>query len=144
MKIISISTKTQIDESPDFSYMGEYTNTESETTIDRGNVSGNQYKYFEPCNPEYGEQDYERMEGYNNCEGSFIGISKIAEVEIGGVIQEISSGALWGVETDGNKEYLDDIIFDQFFELSAILQEMGFSVGDIKRAEHKDEEYSLI
>ena len=83
---------------------------------------------------EYTKQDYTRMEAYNNGDWDFIGIQAQADVIISGVCQSITSGGLWGIESDSDKSYLQSIEADELTNLRAVLYEMGFSKRAIAAA----------
>ena len=93
-----------------------------------GDMERNQFRYFNPSfnyvtkegrpadglTPEdvrkYTRQDYERMESLNAGNWCFVGIRAEAEVQLtGDLIQRITSGGLWGIESDSDKgSYCDD------------------------------------
>jgi hypothetical protein len=110
----------------------------------RGYWDPREYRYFntsgnytgEPMEDiiRYTKQDYERMEALNRGVWEFIGIGAKAEVVIGSVCQTITSGGLWGIESDSEEDYLKEEEENQLAELRGILHEMGFSKRAIATA----------
>jgi hypothetical protein len=96
----------------------------------------------------YVRQDYARMEGLNNSQWGFIGIRADARVILNTAVdptltQDITSGGLWGIESDIGKGYLESVEQEQLAELRGQLSELGFSSRAISKAfetaESKDE-----
>ena len=94
----------------------------------------------------YVRQDYERMESLNRGDWCYIGIRAEAEVGIEGkepsrryhfegwTMQTISSGGLWGIESDSGNDYLQSVEQEELSELRAQLKELGFSTRAISTA----------
>jgi hypothetical protein len=110
-----------------------------------GDMERNEYRYFNPCWENYkGEspadirkyclQDYERMERLSRGDWGYIGIRADAEIIVDGVSQEISSGGLWGVESDSDRAYLAEIDGEQLSELREQLRALGFGTRAISTA----------
>lgn len=127
-----------------------------------GNRERNEYQYFNPSfnyvdkhgNPtgnlpedevrKYTRQDYERMESLQRGNWSFIGIRAEATVQLtGDLTQHLSSGGLWGIESDSDKSYFSEVEQEQLAELREELHAAGFSKRAISAAfrdvAHKDE-----
>lgn len=133
-------------------------------------VSSREYRYFNPSfnyvgkdgkptdglTPEdvrkYTRQDYERMETLNRGDWCFLGIRAEAEV-IGnvqnadtpkwhGVVQKVSSGGLWGIESDSDRPYLESVEKDEIANLRTELKALGFSSRAISTAFKNVEEVS--
>jgi hypothetical protein len=118
--------------------------------FDRESVErGRSYRYFNPANIDtsipddeqrkYAQQDYQRMRGLNNDEWGFIGIkavAKVALVDTGGMFltQTIHSGGLWGIESDSEASYFDEVESEQLDELRSQLHAIGFSKRAITAA----------
>ena len=120
---------------------------------------GREYRGFEPYAGgeevgteeyyEYGLQDYERMEGLVRGNWVFLGI--IAEACVGVSLDggksykldTLTSGGVWGIESDSAREYLEDVGRDELADLKATLLAYGFGVKQvnaaIKNAETVDE-----
>ena len=83
----------------------------------------------------YALQDKKRLEAYYNGEWCFIGIQAKAEIRINGISQTISSGGLWGIESDSDEEYFDEVFEEQKEELKDNLLELGFTEKEIAQNE---------
>lgn len=114
-----------------------------------GDMERNQYRYFNPSRnydnetPEnvikYTLQDYERMESLNRGNWCFIGIRVDAEYSVGeskgGYLrQELTSGGLWGIESDSDKSYFAEVEREELAELQTQLENIGFSKRAIAAA----------
>jgi hypothetical protein len=87
----------------------------------------------------YGMQDYNRMEALNNGDFCFLGISAEAKVLTSTdgenwLINTLSSGGLWGIESDGEKSYIKDVEEEELEHLKDVLKEYGFSEEEITEA----------
>ena len=210
-RILSITIKHMIDESPDTSYLGEYSSTrESEYSIDRRHdidctinqrptavldqlersisylntqtyapipddeaeaiqdaqnilieaqdevkecdcggrgIDSRSYPYFNPppvdnylgTPPDelrkYCLQDLERMESLNNQQWYYMGIRAQAEVQLtGDVVQRITSGGCWGIESDSGKDDIAEVDQEELSALKAELHALGFSKRAITAA----------
>ena len=119
---------------------------------ERGDMERGEYRYFNGCienyqgeTPEdirkYVRQDYERMESLNRGDWGYIGVRAEAEILIPAsgepahyVRQEITSGGLWGVESDSDAGYISEIEAEQVAELREQLQALGFSKRAVSKA----------
>jgi len=119
---------------------------------ERGDMLRNEYRYFNPCHENYKgieeeeirkycRQDYQRMESYNHQNWCYIGIHAEAEITtgsplhwIGSTVQTITSGGLWGTESDSDESYLKSIEQEELMELRAQLKALGFSTRQISAA----------
>jgi hypothetical protein len=202
-KIAQVVIEHAIDESPDTSMLGKYTNSRDEWNIDRktgeychyemtaerlidtiqdriydlesesieeykahnntakiahlqkrldnlksccfdGNIGRNEYRYFKPCaagekpgTPDYkkyGKQDYERAEALNNSDWCYIGIIAKAKIKVNGCTQTITSGGLWGIESDSGKDYIEEEEKNQLSDLKENLLSLGFGTRAIQYA----------
>jgi hypothetical protein len=150
MEIIEIRYKHMIDIDPDLSYLGKYSNEYEKWAISRiveHDWSKGEYEYFIPTNPPqrlYREERvrewkncmeaYKRMESINAGKICMLGIRAEAEITIQGIIQTIRSGGLWGIESDSDQQYFDQVHSEQLTELAEILQDMGFKRDEILKA----------
>jgi hypothetical protein len=82
----------------------------------------------------YVRQDYERMERLNRGDWAYIGVRADAEIIVDGISQDISSGGLWGVESDSDRAYLAEIDGEQLSELRDQLRALGFGTRAISAA----------
>jgi hypothetical protein len=110
-----------------------------------GDMERNEYRYFNPCHEnykgetediirQYCQRDYERMESLNRGNWCYLGIRAEAEIVVDGVTQDISSGGLWGIESDSDRAYLAEIDAEQLSELRDQLRALGFSTRAISTA----------
>jgi hypothetical protein len=150
--IESVKLTREVDQNADLSYLGEYSNLDDGNAIDRqerGDIGRGEYRYFNPAmtgeetgNPNSPEEDYARAEDYNRGGWCMTGVYAVAEVVIGGTIQRIRSGGLWGVESDSDNEYFAEIGREQLSELAEQLAALGFSRKAINAAIPTDVEFS--
>lgn len=116
---------------------------------ERGDAERGEYRYFNGCVENYkGEspadirkyvrQDYERMERLQHGDWGYIGVRAEAEILIPSndhsIAQAITSGGLWGIESDSDTSYLKDIEDEELSELSKQLHSVGFSKRAISAA----------
>jgi hypothetical protein len=129
-----------VDESPDLSSIGEYSNSaKSPAAIDRqerGDMGRNELRYFNPAltgeetgNPESPEQDYKRMEAYNAGEWHMCGVraSVVLSIPHGDsfITQKITSPGLWGIESDSGEDYFNEVFAEESDTLADMLRELG-------------------
>jgi hypothetical protein len=141
-RIESVKIRRMIDDSPDLSYIGEYANSAADGAIDRkerGDCGRGEYRYFNPANIEYAEQDYDRMEAAQRGAWCSIGVRAEAEIQTSDdgqnwLSNSVSSGGLWGIESDSGDEYFAEIERDELSALRDTLAELGFSVEEIDTA----------
>lgn len=149
-KILRVVIEHRQDESPDTSWLGAYSTTaQSEYAIDRverGDCGHGEYRWFNPPVENYTgtseaeirkycEQDYQRMERLQRGDWYFLGIVAKAEVHLAGsyVVQRITSGGLWGIESDA-PEYHKEIEREELSSLKTQLQALGCGKAAIARA----------
>lgn len=123
---------------------------------ERGDMGRNEFRYFNPSfnyvtktdDPsdgltvaevrKYVRQDYDRMESANRGNWCMIGIRAYAEVSIpsgiSSVESEVSSGGLWGIESDSDRSYLESVEKDELASLRDELEKLGFSSRAISTA----------
>lgn len=146
-RIIKVTIKRLDDPTGEADYLGKYSNTPgpADKTIDRkarGDQGQGEMRYFiaensakDTGNPESVEQDYKRMEAGNNGEWHFIGIRADAEIQLtGDLCQHLTSGGLWGIESDSGEDYMGNIEQEQLEELRGELQAVGFTAEEIVEA----------
>jgi hypothetical protein len=76
----------------------------------------------------------DRRESYHNGVFEFIGIRADASIVVAGVCQTVSSGGLWGIESDSDESYLKEIEQEELSQMRDILHDMGFSKRAIAAA----------
>jgi hypothetical protein len=67
----------------------------------------------------------ERLESFHRGDWHMRGLWVEADVIVGGTVQKIRSGGLWGIESDANREYLQSVAEEEYDALKSILREMG-------------------
>lgn len=82
----------------------------------------------------YVAQDFDRMESLYAGNWSYIGIRAEAKIVVNGTIQTISSGGLWGIESDSDESHFAEVGADELADLRTTLHEMGFSKRAIASA----------
>jgi hypothetical protein len=153
-----------MDSDPDTSVLGEYTDEYEDWNIvaigkHQGKFcikvpdrelpeTGHQFKYFKPADVgvkagsklyrKYALENYKRIVGLENGIWSFLGITARAEVMLarsgGGIIQHITSGGLWGIESDLAEEDIKDIEDEELRTLRSELIGYGFNKKDVAKA----------
>jgi hypothetical protein len=144
--ILNVWIEHQIDEDPDFSTLGEYTDTPEigafvrdtgeviteDTDMDSLPSRGREYRFFVPAmtgeetgNPDSPRRDYERMEAYNRGDWHCIGVIAKAEIVVNGVTQTLRSGGLWGVESDAGSDDLAEVGKEELTALRGILANLS-------------------
>lgn len=99
--------------------------------------------FDEDPDPSYLEQPEfaDRLAAYRRNEFVFIGVRAVAEIEINGIRQTISSGGLWGIESDSDEAYLQSIYEEERAMLSDMLGELGFTLDEIAEESPTIEDY---
>lgn len=134
-RINSIKICIEHDEAPDLSYLGEYTDVPTESTIVRSN------RFFEP--PENGEkvgskewkkyaaQSFNRAKRFYN--GSLIMVGVYAAVFIdteNGDTQKITTNGLWNIESDSDRSYFVEVAQEETEELKSTLIALNVDLSD--------------
>jgi len=148
-RIISMKIERRPADCGDISYLGKYSSEPGpfDRTIDRqtvGYVQPGKCRYFiavmsasESGNPESVRQDYERAEAYCRDEWSMVGVIASAQICLPGsdIVQRITSGGLWGIESDSGEDYFAETEKAQLEELEEELFRLGFTARQIEHAE---------
>lgn len=83
----------------------------------------------------YAQRAYRRACDLNNQQWYFLGVRAVAQVQItGDLVQSITSGGLWGIESDSGSDYLKEVEGEQLSELKAELHAIGFTKRAITAA----------
>jgi len=128
---ISVMVSLIHDPHSDLSYLGEYSSEPSEHAIETGHTDGRHYPYFNPANPDYAQEDFERMKAYNNGDWMMTGV--VATIKLDGRV--LGNGSLWGVEyafkvEDYHKEFMRDVVREAIAEARKFL-------GDIPKSKNE-------
>jgi hypothetical protein len=144
-RIESITIRRTVDNEPDLSWIGEYTDKpKSAHFIDRkerGDGGRGELPYFENTmgEPGYLEQDYKRMEDYNRGNWCMTGIQAVSTIATrtaphqDWTLQHIGSGGLYGIESDADEAYVTSIAKDQLSDLLDVLAALGFTEDDWRK-----------
>lgn len=73
----------------------------------------------------------ERKAEYERGDFAFVGVRAEADVVIEGVVQTLTSGGIWGVESDAGDEYLTGFGADEYADLRKILTSIGVSTSQL-------------
>lgn len=83
--------------------------------------------YMDPDDPEWKD----RHDAYQRGDFTFVGVRAEAEVAIGGIIQTLTSGGLWGTESDSGDDYFKEIADQEWHELRKILTDVGVPTSQL-------------
>lgn len=146
-RILSVRIRREHDDNPDTSWIGTYSNKPgpSDRTIDRtsrGDRGNGELRYFiaansaaDTGNDESVEQDYQRMESYNKGAWGLIGMWAEATIQLTeATTHTISSGGLWGIESDSSSDYLKSVQQEELTTLATELRAISFSDEAIHEA----------
>lgn len=161
LKIMKIRIVTMVDEWPDFTFIGEYTDDlkrgvivrqyneyyEKLTKKQKENIHRrrNEFIAFKPYSGgektgsaeyyEYGMQDYKRAESYNNNEWYFMGIQARAQLlnTETSTLHTISSSGLWGIESDSDESYLNTLKKEMLDDLKSELKAFKVDVSGFEK-----------
>lgn len=154
-RILSIKLETRGDSDADSSHLGEYSNQpgHADRTIERTPLAARGgYRYFiaalsgeDTGNPESVKEDYARAEALNRGEWCYVGIIARAEYTLPGsnIVQRLTSGGLWGVESDSGKEYIAEVEGEELVALRGELETIGFGKRQIDQAFGKIERVNM-
>jgi hypothetical protein len=151
-----------VDESPDFSDLGEFSDKPEAWAIVREGPyrgqfvadlpedaelpePGRESRFFVPYaggepqgTEDYrtnGLQDWERMESYNNDQWSYHGvIAKASFISRNGLEHTVSSGGVWGVGSDSGDDFFAELAQEEMAGLKDELLDLGFSEQEIDAA----------
>jgi hypothetical protein len=116
---------------------------------------GREYRFFYPFEigekigskkyREFSLQNFKRMERLNSGDWGFISVSAEARLLTSydgksWLINTISSGGLYGIESDSEESYIKSIEEEELDSLKDVLKECGFSDEEINKAEIKRDE----
>ena len=78
------------------------------------------------------QEDFEeRLAAFQAGEFTFLGVHAEADVTIDGVVQTLTSGGLWGIESDSGDEYIEEVAVQEYEELRKILKTVGVPTADL-------------
>lgn len=125
---ISLTVTMVADYSPDLSWIGEYSNEAGPNAIETGRTDPRYFKYFNPANAEYAQQEFEHMEKYERNEWMMTGIC--ATIWLDGKV--IGDDSLWGIEyaytiEDYHRETMYDVTNCALIQARTFLKSIGKS-----------------
>ena len=106
---------------------------------------GREYRFFLPYAggekypsrdyKKYGLQDLELQKGLERGDWFFMGVSVEARIQLtGDLVQKISSGGLWGIESNAGEEHLTQVEGEERNQLRDELKAIGFTDRQITKA----------
>lgn len=85
------------------------------------------------------QDDFEdRLAAYKRGEFDFVGVRAEAEVVVEGVVQTLTSGGLWGVESDSGEEYIESVAVEEYEQLRKVLKTIGVPTSELPQAIEKE------
>ena len=76
--------------------------------------------------------DFEnRKQAFQRGDFSFVGVVAKAEIVVDGIVQTITSGGLWGIESDSDKTYIAEVADDEYGDLRRILKTLGVPTSEL-------------
>lgn len=135
VEVKSIVVKAIVDENPPLDYLGKYSNDPGPEgkTIDRqerGDLGRGQKRYFIAESDGAADELYERMEKFQHGHLTTHGIVATAAVSVGGTVQTIESGGLWGIDSDVDEDYANEAACEELDELYIILKNLTVDIPD--------------
>jgi len=141
IKLGQVSIERVTDECPDLSYLGRYsdsdaTNRKNEIAIEREYSGVGEYHWFiaaEVDNMKQAQQNYRRMESYENQQWCMLGIIAKAQILVpsgqndGFTVQTIRSGGIYGVESDSEESYFEELEEEEIEDLKEQLGILGIA-----------------
>ena len=141
IRVDRIEIQWLTDEGASLDNLGTYGHAAtSPAAIDRaalGHQMRGEFRWFNPAmtgdetgNPESPAQDYARAEAYNRGEWSMLGCVAVATIsrpcgQGSRRLDKLTSGGLWGVESDSGADYLKSVESEQMADLAEHLKAFG-------------------
>lgn len=145
-KINKITIKYLPDYDADLSYLGTFDNEQkSEYAINHEPDNSRVFNWFNPQETtgdtprnlrKYAKQNYERIMQYERGNWSMYGIKAEAKIATDAgyeswLLNEITSGGLWGLESDMDDASFKQVEDEQLDELKDVLRQIGFTDKEI-------------
>lgn len=73
----------------------------------------------------------DRKEAFRRGDFSFVGVRAEAEIVVDGITQTITSGGLWGVESDAGDRYILEVGHEEYNDLRKILKTLGVPTSEL-------------
>lgn len=83
--------------------------------------------------PSYLDQEEfeDRREAYQRGDFYFVGVRAEAEVVIEGTLQTLQSGGLWGIESDSERSYFEEVANEEWSQLRDVLKTVGVATKQL-------------
>lgn len=144
-KIEEMQIRHVVDDEPDLTFLGEFSNTPGQFPIRHSDCPG-EFRYFNAdnvSNEVEAKRNYKRLMQILDGIVCMKGIRAEARIVTGSnvliqpqdaTINRISSKGLWGIESDADEEHVKDIEQAELDELRGILVSLGFTKRQIDAA----------
>jgi len=73
----------------------------------------------------------DRREAYQRGDFNFVGVRAEAEIVVDGIVQIITSGGLWGIESDSGDAYIAEVAGEEYADLRRILKTLGVPTSEL-------------
>lgn len=153
-RIEAVILRVTADETGDLSDLGEFVAQWSPGCVDRqkaGTWSRGEFRYWKPSGNyagiskaeehKYNRQDWRRAEAAARGDWWFVGVQAEAVVYIAGVRQVLSSGGLWGIESDSGSAYFEEVAREQVADLRAVCEAVGITAAEFDAADLQEPRY---
>ena len=144
-KIDEICIRHIVDEYPDLTFLGEFADSLGQFPIHHSDEPG-QFRYFNAhnvSNKVEAQQNYERILQFRDGHVCMMGVRAEAKIVTSfnlldpsqsAAMNRISSCGVWGIESDSDKEYVEEIEREELGELRHVLTSLGFTAEQIDGA----------
>ncbi len=137
-KLISIKIIETEDQSPDLSHLGAFSNQRGDFAVEHEPNNGRLFNWFNAANvetQEQAEENYKRAASYGN-RWWYVGIKAEAVIHLpiskhSNKVQTIDSGGLWGIESDSEVSYREEVAREQVAELKGYLETLNVDTSNI-------------
>jgi hypothetical protein len=76
-------------------------------------------------------ENADRRAEFERGDFAFVGVRAEAEVVVEGVSQTLTSGGLWGIESDSGEEYVREVAAEEYGDLRKILTSIGVPTAQL-------------
>lgn len=98
------------------------------------------------CGAEYAEQDNERLAAYERGAWCMVGIRAecvylldAGTIPTSAIMQTLTSGGLWGIESDSGEEYFKEVANEEINSLKRYCDQLGITYDDKTPMERREE-----
>jgi len=130
VEVEKVEIRSELDEFPLLDHLGEFSDTPEEGAIEHHNGPG-AFKYFNPANPEYAQEDYKRMRSFG-VEWDMRRVFARVHLVVHGTTQFLDTPGLFGVESDSREDYIfGEVGREEYLTLVEILADLGILPEDV-------------